>query len=97
MLCCFRHVSVEDELRQNESSGKAADDGSGLWNSDHQWCAALFCQRCKKGKIGVVGASGTGTQKLPSGSKQRRTLLVIGTGGVIHDQIGGLMMIRAEH
>jgi len=56
-----------------------------------------FANAVRRGKIGVVGASGTGTQevtaqihKLGEGLSQ-----VIGTGGRdLKDQIGGLMMIQ---
>ncbi|HSN94289.1 MAG TPA: hypothetical protein VLR89_04415, partial [Anaerolineaceae bacterium] len=56
-----------------------------------------FANSVRRGKIGVVGASGTGTQevtvqvhKLGEGLSQ-----VIGTGGRdLKDQIGGLMMIQ---
>lgn len=93
------NVSVEDELRLKQ---KAVDKGLLLMGPD---CGTAiingvplcFANAVRRGPIGVVGASGTGTQevtcqihKLGGGLSQ-----VIGTGGRdLKEQIGGLMMIQ---
>lgn len=93
------NVSVEDELRLKQ---KAVEKGLLMMGPD---CGTAiingvplcFANAVRRGKIGVVGASGTGTQevtvqvhKLGEGLSQ-----VIGTGGRdLKDQIGGLMMIQ---
>jgi succinyl-CoA synthetase alpha subunit len=93
------NVSVEDELRLKT---KAVEKGLLMMGPD---CGTAiingvplcFANAVRRGKIGVVGASGTGTQevtvqvhKLGEGLSQ-----VIGTGGRdLKDQIGGLMMIQ---
>jgi len=94
------NVSVEDELRLKQ---KAVEKGLLMMGPD---CGTAiingvplcFANAVRRGKIGVVGASGTGTQevtvqvhKLGEGLSQ-----VIGTGGRdLKDQIGGLMMIQS--
>ena len=93
------NVPVEDELRLKQ---KAVEKGLLMMGPD---CGTAiingvplcFANAVRRGKIGVVGASGTGTQevtvqvhKLGEGLSQ-----VIGTGGRdLKDQIGGLMMIQ---
>lgn len=93
------NVSIEDELRLKQ---KAVEKGLLLMGPD---CGTAiingvplcFANAVRRGNIGVVGASGTGTQevtvqihKLGGGLSQ-----VIGTGGRdLKDQIGGLMMIQ---
>jgi len=93
------NVEVEDELRLKQ---KAVEKGLLMMGPD---CGTAiingvplcFANAVRRGKIGVVGASGTGTQevtvqihKLGEGLSQ-----VIGTGGRdLKDQIGGLMMIQ---
>lgn len=93
------NVSVEDELRLKT---RAVEKGLLLMGPD---CGTAiingvplcFANAVRRGKIGVVGASGTGTQevttqvhKLGEGLSQ-----VIGTGGRdLKSQIGGLMMIQ---
>ena len=93
------NVPVEDELRLKQ---KAVEEGLLMMGPD---CGTAiingvplcFANAVRRGKIGVVGASGTGTQevtvqvhKLGEGLSQ-----VIGTGGRdLKDQIGGLMMIQ---
>lgn len=94
------NVPVEDELRLKE---KAVANGLLMMGPD---CGTAiingvplcFANAVNRGKIGVVGASGTGTQevtvqvhKLGEGLSQ-----VIGTGGRdLKEQIGGLMMIQS--
>ena len=94
------NVSVEEELRLKQ---KAVEKGLLMMGPD---CGTAiingiplcFANAVRRGKIGVVGASGTGTQevtvqvhKLGEGLSQ-----VIGTGGRdLKEQIGGLMMIQA--
>ena len=93
------NVTVEDELRLKQ---KAVEKGLLMMGPD---CGTAiingkplcFANAVRRGKIGVVGASGTGTQevtvqvhKLGEGLSQ-----VIGTGGRdLKEQIGGLMMIQ---
>jgi len=95
------NVSVEDELRLKQ---KAVEKGLLMMGPD---CGTAiingkplcFANAVRRGKIGVVGASGTGTQevtvqvhKLGEGLSQ-----VIGTGGRdLKEQIGGLMMIQVD-
>lgn len=94
------NVPVEDELRLKQ---KAVEKGLLMMGPD---CGTAiingvplcFANAVRRGKIGVVGASGTGTQevtvqihRLGEGLSQ-----VIGTGGRdLKDQIGGLMMIQS--
>ncbi len=93
------NVPVEAELRLKQ---KAVEKGLLMMGPD---CGTAiingvplcFANAVRRGKIGVVGASGTGTQevtvqvhRLGEGLSQ-----VIGTGGRdLKDQIGGLMMIQ---
>lgn len=93
------NVPVEDELRLKQ---KAVENGLLMMGPD---CGTAiingiplcFANAVRRGKIGVVGASGSGTQevtvqvhKLGEGLSQ-----VIGTGGRdLKEQIGGLMMIQ---
>ncbi len=93
------NVSVEAELRLKQ---KAVEKGLLMMGPD---CGTAiingvplaFANVVKKGPIGIVGASGTGTQevsalidKLGSGLSQ-----VIGTGGRdLKSEIGGLMMLQ---
>lgn len=93
------NVSVEAELKLKQ---KAVEKGLLMMGPD---CGTAiingtplaFANVVKKGPIGIVGASGTGTQevstiidKLGSGCSQ-----VIGTGGRdLKSEIGGLMMIQ---
>lgn len=94
------NVSVEEELRLKQ---KAVEKGLLMMGPD---CGTAiingvplcFANAVRRGKIGVVGASGTGTQevtvqvhRLGGGLSQ-----VIGTGGRdLKEQIGGLMMIQS--
>ena len=93
------NVSIEDELRLKQ---KAVEKGLLMMGPD---CGTAiingvplcFANAIRHGKIGVVGASGTGTQevttqihKMGGGLSQ-----VIGTGGRdLSEAIGGLMMIQ---
>ncbi len=93
------NVSIEDEL---ELKKKAVEKGLLMMGPD---CGTAiingvplaFANVVKRGPIGIVGASGTGTQevsalidKMGSGCSQ-----VIGTGGRdLKSEIGGLMMIQ---
>ena len=93
------NVPVEDELRLKQ---KAVEKGLLMMGPD---CGTAiingkplcFANAVKRGKIGVVGASGTGTQevtvqvhKLGEGISQ-----AIGTGGRdLKEEIGGLMMMQ---
>lgn len=93
------NVPIEDELRLKK---KAVEKGLLLMGPD---CGTAiingvplcFANAVKRGKIGVVGASGTGTQevttlidKLGEGLSQ-----VIGTGGRdLSEAVGGLMMLQ---
>ena len=93
------NVSVEDELRLKQRAVEKGllmmgpDCGTAIINGK----PLCFANAVRRGKIGVVGASGTGTQevtvqihKLGEGLSQ-----VIGTGGRdLKEQIGGLMMIQ---
>ncbi len=93
------NVSVEDELRLKQKAVEKGllmmgpDCGTAIING----APLCFANAVRRGKIGVVGASGTGTQevtvqvhKLGEGLSQ-----VIGTGGRdLKEEIGGLMMIQ---
>jgi len=93
------NVAVEDELRLKQKAvGKrllmmGPDCGTAIING----VPLCFANAVRRGKIGVVGASGTGTQevtvqihRLGEGLSQ-----VIGTGGRdLKEEIGGLMMIQ---
>ncbi|MGB4594776.1 MAG: acyl-CoA synthetase FdrA [Anaerolineaceae bacterium] len=94
------NVPVEDELRLKQIAVKKGllvmgpDCGTAIING----VPLCFANAVRRGKIGVVGASGTGTQevtvqihKLGEGLSQ-----VIGTGGRdLKEKIGGLMMIQS--
>lgn len=93
------NVPIEDELRLKQKAVEKGllvmgpDCGTAIING----VPLCFANAVRRGKIGVVGASGTGTQevtvqihKLGGGLSQ-----VIGTGGRdLKDKIGGLMMIQ---
>ena len=93
------NVSVEDELRLKQ---KAVEKGLLMMGPD---CGTAiingkplcFANAVRRGKIGVVGASGTGTQEVTVQVHKHGEGLsqVIGTGGRdLKEQIGGLMMIQ---
>lgn len=93
------NVAVEDELRLKKMAVEKGllmmgpDCGTAIING----VPLCFANGVRRGSIGVVGASGTGTQevtvqvhRLGEGLSQ-----VIGTGGRdLKEQIGGLMMIQ---
>lgn len=94
------NVSVEAEKKLKQ---KAVDRGLLMMGPDCgtaiiNGIALAFANVVKRGPIGVIGASGTGTQevtslidRLGSGVSQ-----VIGTGGRdLKSEIGGLMMLQA--
>lgn len=94
------NVSVEDEKRLKE---KAVSKGLLMMGPD---CGTAminhvplaFCNVVKPGGIGIVGASGTGTQEIMSLVDQLGggVSQVIGTGGRdLKSEIGGLMMLQA--
>ncbi|GAU77093.1 acyl-CoA synthetase FdrA [Fusibacter sp. 3D3] len=94
------NVSIEAELRMKQKAVSkellmmGPDCGTAIING----IPLAFANVVKKGPIGVVGASGTGTQEvtalidqLGSGCSQ-----VIGTGGRdLKSEIGGLMMLQS--
>lgn len=94
------NVSVEDELYLKQLAVQKGllmmgpDCGTAIING----VPLAFANVVRRGNIGVIGASGTGTQevtviidKLGMGVSQ-----VIGTGGRdLKEEIGGLMMIQA--
>ena len=94
------NVSIEDELELKELAVKkellmmGPDCGTAIINGT----ALAFANIVRRGKIGIVGASGTGIQevtvlidRLGCGTSQ-----VIGTGGRdLTAEIGGLMMIQS--
>ncbi|HZK29250.1 MAG TPA: acyl-CoA synthetase FdrA [Clostridia bacterium] len=93
------NVSIEDELKLKRM---AVDKGLLMMGPD---CGTAiingvplcFANVVKRGKIGVVGASGTGTQEVTVRIDQLGEGLsqVIGTGGRdLREEIGGLMMIQ---
>jgi len=93
------NVSVESELRLKQ---KAVEKGLLMMGPD---CGTAiingvplaFSNKVKKGPIGIVGASGTGTQEVSSliGTFGSGVSQVIGTGGRdLKSEIGGLMMIQ---
>ncbi|NLA71767.1 MAG: acyl-CoA synthetase FdrA [Clostridiaceae bacterium] len=93
------NVSIEDELKLKRM---AVDKGLLMMGPD---CGTAiingvplcFANVVKRGKIGVVGASGTGTQEVTVLIDQLGEGLsqVIGTGGRdLREEIGGLMMIQ---
>lgn len=93
------NVSLKDEKELKELAVEKGllmmgpDCGTAIINNK----ALAFANVVKKGNIGIVGASGTGTQevsvivdRLGKGVSQ-----VIGTGGRdLHQDIGGLMMLQ---
>ncbi len=93
------NVSIEDEKELKETAVKKGllmmgpDCGTAIINN----VPLAFANVVSKGDIGIVGASGTGTQevtviidRLGGGVSQ-----VIGTGGRdLSEQIGGLMMLQ---
>lgn len=93
------NVSLKDERELKELAVKKGllmmgpDCGTAIINNK----ALAFANIVGKGDIGIVGASGTGTQevsviidKLGGGVSQ-----VIGTGGRdLHSEVGGLMMLQ---
>jgi FdrA protein len=92
------NVTVEDELRLKKMAVEKGllmmgpDCGTAIING----VPLCFANVVKRGKIGVVGASGTGTQEVTVRVDQLGEGLsqVIGTGGRdLKDDIGGLMMI----
>lgn len=93
------NVTVEDELRLKKM---AVDKGLLMMGPD---CGTAiingvplcFANALRRGKIGLVGASGTGTQEITVRIDQLGQGLsqVIGTGGRdLREAIGGLMMIQ---
>lgn len=94
------NVSLEDELRLKTIAVEKGlllmgpDCGTAIING----IPLCFANAVRRGSIGVVGASGTGTQevttqihKLGEGLSQ-----VIGTGGRdLKEEVGGLMMMQA--
>lgn len=93
------NVTVEDELRLKKM---AVDKGLLMMGPD---CGTAiingvplcFANALRRGKIGMVGASGTGTQEITVRIDQLGQGLsqVIGTGGRdLREAIGGLMMIQ---
>ncbi len=94
------NVSIETELQLKQ---KAVEKGLLMMGPD---CGTAiingiplaFANVVKKGNIGVVGASGTGTQEVTCLIDQMGAGVsqVIGTGGRdLKSEIGGLMMIQA--
>ena len=93
------NVAVEDELRLKKL---AVDKGLLMMGPD---CGTAiingvplcFANAVRRGRIGLVGASGTGTQEITVRIHQLGEGLsqVIGTGGRdLKEEIGGLMMIQ---
>ncbi len=93
------NVSVEDELRLKQKAVNKGllvmgpDCGTAIING----APLCFANAVRRGRIGVVGASGTGTQEVTVQIHQMGGGLsqVIGTGGRdLKEEIGGLMMIQ---
>ncbi|BEP28842.1 acyl-CoA synthetase FdrA [Helicovermis profundi] len=91
------NVSIEDEKRLKELACKkellmmGPDCGTAIINN----IPLAFANVVKKGDIGIVGASGTGTQEVSSLIDKfgKGVSQVIGTGGRdLKAEIGGLMM-----
>ncbi|MEG0240725.1 acyl-CoA synthetase FdrA [Anaerorhabdus sp.] len=92
------NISIEDEIELKKTAHDKGllvmgpDCGTAIINN----VGLCFANQLKKGSIGVIGASGTGTQeitvlidKLGSGVSQ-----VIGTGGRdLTKEVGGIMML----
>lgn len=93
------NVSMEDEKRLKEKAVSkdllmmGPDCGTAMINH----VPLAFCNVVKPGSIGIVGASGTGTQEIMSLIDQLGggVSQVIGTGGRdLKSEIGGLMMLK---
>ena len=93
------NVPVEDELRLKKLAVQKGllmmgpDCGTAIING----VPLCFANAVRRGKIGLVGASGTGTQEITVRIHQLGQGLsqVIGTGGRdLREEIGGLMMIQ---
>lgn len=94
------NVSIEDELALKQLASKKGllmmgpDCGTAIINGT----ALCFGNKVRRGNIGVIGASGTGSQELSvrihefgAGISQ-----LIGTGGRdLNEKIGGIMMLDA--
>jgi len=94
------NVSIEDEKRLKEKAVSkqllmmGPDCGTAMINH----VPLAFCNVVRPGGIGIVGASGTGTQEIMSLIDQLGggVSQVIGTGGRdLKTEIGGLMMLQA--
>lgn len=96
------NVSVEDEI---ELKGIAHDKGLLMMGPD---CGTAiinnvglcFANNVRKGNIGVIGASGTGSQEMSVRIHEfgKGISQLIGTGGRdLSDEVGGVMMIDALH
>lgn len=93
------NVSIEDELRLKKTAVEKGllmmgpDCGTAIING----VPLCFANAIRRGKIGLVGASGTGTQEITVRAHQlgEGFSQVIGTGGRdLSEEIGGLMMIQ---
>lgn len=93
------NVSIKDELRLKQLAVEKGllmmgpDCGTAIING----VPLCFANVVSKGRIGLVGASGTGTQEITVRIDQLGEGLsqVIGTGGRdLREEIGGLMMIQ---
>ncbi|SCZ78275.1 acyl-CoA synthetase FdrA [Acidaminobacter hydrogenoformans] len=93
------NVSIEDEKRLKEKAVSkdllmmGPDCGTAMINH----VPLAFCNVVSAGNIGIVGASGTGTQEIMSLIDQLGggVSQVIGTGGRdLKSEIGGLMMLK---
>ncbi len=93
------NVSIKDELRLKQMAVEKGllmmgpDCGTAIING----VPLCFANVLSRGKIGLVGASGTGTQEITVRIDQLGEGLsqVIGTGGRdLREEIGGLMMIQ---
>lgn len=96
------NVSIEDEI---ELKGIAHDKGLLMMGPD---CGTAiinnvglcFANKVRKGNIGVIGASGTGSQEMSVRIHEfgKGISQLIGTGGRdLSDEVGGVMMIDALH
>ena len=93
------NVPVEEELKLKQTAVEKGllmmgpDCGTAIING----VPLCFANAVRRGKIGLVGASGTGTQEITVRVHQLGEGLsqVIGTGGRdLREEIGGLMMIQ---
>lgn len=93
------NVTIEDELRLKKTAVEKGllmmgpDCGTAIING----VPLCFANVIRRGKIGLVGASGTGTQEITVRVHQlgEGFSQVIGTGGRdLSEEIGGLMMIE---